>query len=139
MSNYSSKNVLFSSDKEYFYIEKIRNNEQINFNRTLWHNCDNIGAFGAHALKKVLLRTTNYFETGYAIKCTMLCFNPYCTVNDLSEKQRKLSIFIVLVILFSLSIYLLATNLTSFDFNNFCNSIGGLLLIVAWGVLFFNF
>jgi hypothetical protein len=29
--------------------------------------------------------------------------------------------------------------LTSFDFNNFCNSIGGLLLIVAWGVLFFNF
>jgi hypothetical protein len=35
MSNYSSKNVLFSSDKEYFYIEKIRNNEQeINFNRS---------------------------------------------------------------------------------------------------------
>jgi hypothetical protein len=34
MSNYSSKNVLFSSDKEYFYIEKWNNEQEINFNRS---------------------------------------------------------------------------------------------------------
>jgi hypothetical protein len=60
MSNYSSKNVLFSSDKEYFYIEKygIMNKKLIS-----------TGAFGiiaivlgAFALKKVTTtRTTNYF------------------------------------------------------------------------------
>jgi uncharacterized membrane protein YgdD (TMEM256/DUF423 family) len=45
------------------------------------------------------------------------------------------------VILFSLSIYLLATNnLTSFDFKviGFVTPIGGLLLM-AWGVLFSTF
>jgi hypothetical protein len=39
-----------------------------------------LGAFGMP--KKVLLpEQLITFETGYAIKCTMLCFNPYCTAE----------------------------------------------------------
>jgi hypothetical protein len=65
MSNYSSKNVLFSSDKEYFYIEKIRNNEQeINFNRSSFGIIAILGALALMPKKSTTTRTTNYFETG---------------------------------------------------------------------------
>jgi uncharacterized membrane protein YgdD (TMEM256/DUF423 family) len=62
---------------------------------------------------------------------------------DLSQKTKKIIYNLVLfgVILFSGSIYLLATNtLTSFDFKviGFVTPIGGLLLILAWGILFWN-
>jgi uncharacterized membrane protein YgdD (TMEM256/DUF423 family) len=62
---------------------------------------------------------------------------------SLSEKTKKIIYFLVLsgVCLFSGSVYLLATNsITSFDFRviGFVTPIGGLLLILAWGVLFYN-
>jgi uncharacterized membrane protein YgdD (TMEM256/DUF423 family) len=61
----------------------------------------------------------------------------------LSDIAKKTIYFLVVfgVILFSGSIYLLATNnLSSFDFKviGFITPIGGLLLIIAWGTLFFN-
>jgi uncharacterized membrane protein YgdD (TMEM256/DUF423 family) len=61
----------------------------------------------------------------------------------LTEKTKKTIYYLVLsgVFLFSGSIYLLATNdLTSFDFKviGFVTPIGGLLLIVAWGILLLN-
>jgi uncharacterized membrane protein YgdD (TMEM256/DUF423 family) len=62
----------------------------------------------------------------------------------LAEKTKKYIYYFTLfgVILFSGSIYLLATNnLTSFDFKiiGFVTPIGGLLLILAWGTLLSHF
>jgi uncharacterized membrane protein YgdD (TMEM256/DUF423 family) len=64
-------------------------------------------------------------------------------MKDIPQKTKKVIYFLVLfgVILFSGSIYLLATNdLTSFDFKiiGFVTPIGGLLLILGWGVLLMN-
>jgi uncharacterized membrane protein YgdD (TMEM256/DUF423 family) len=105
-----------------------------------------LGAFGAHALKKILsLEQLSTFETGVRYQMYHAVFLLFIgLVNDLSQKAKKTIYFLVLfgVILFSGSIYLLATNdLTSFDFKTigFVTPIGGLLLILAWGVLLMNF
>lgn len=104
-----------------------------------------LGAFGAHALKKVLsLEQLSTFETGVRYQMYQALFLLFIGImTDLSQKTKKIIYNLVLfgVILFSGSIYLLATNtLTSFDFKviGFVTPIGGLLLILAWGVLFFN-
>ena len=104
-----------------------------------------LGAFGAHALKKVLsLEQLSTFETGVRYQMYHAVFLLFIgLLNDLSQKAKKTIYFLVLfgVILFSGSIYLLATNdLTSFDFKviGFVTPIGGLLLILAWGVLLMN-
>ncbi|MFV5691050.1 DUF423 domain-containing protein [Flavobacterium sp. LT1R49] len=104
-----------------------------------------LGAFGAHALKKVLsLEQLSTFETGVRYQMYHAVFLLFIgLLNNLSQKAKKTIYFLVLfgVILFSGSIYLLATNdLTSFDFKviGFVTPIGGLLLILAWGVLLLN-
>ena len=104
-----------------------------------------LGAFGAHALKKVLsLEQLSTFETGVRYQMYQALFLLFIGImTDLTQKTKKIIYNLVLfgVILFSGSIYLLATNtLTSFDFKaiGFVTPIGGLLLILAWGVLFFN-
>ena len=105
-----------------------------------------LGAFGAHALKKVLLpEELITFETGVRYQMYHALFLVLIALlTDLSEKTKKTIYYLVVlgVVLFSGSIYLLATNrLTSFDFKviSFVTPIGGLLLILAWGVLLFNF
>ncbi|TRX00583.1 DUF423 domain-containing protein [Flavobacterium gawalongense] len=104
-----------------------------------------LGAFGAHALKKVLsIEQLSTFETGVRYQMYHALFLLFIgTVNSLSQKTKKTIYYLVLwgVFLFSGSIYLLATNdLTSFDFKaiGFVTPIGGLLLILAWGVSLFN-
>ncbi|SEF45946.1 DUF423 domain-containing protein [Flavobacterium urumqiense] len=104
-----------------------------------------LGAFGAHALKKVLsLEQLSTFETGVRYQMYQALFLLFVgLMTDLSQKTKKTIYYLVLfgVILFSGSIYLLATNtLTSFDFKviGFVTPIGGLLLILAWGVLLFH-
>ncbi|MFV7236779.1 DUF423 domain-containing protein [Flavobacterium sp. ZB4R12] len=104
-----------------------------------------LGAFGAHALKKVLsIEQLSTFETGVRYQMYHALFLLFIgTVNSLSQKTKKTIYYLVFwgVFLFSGSIYLLATNdLTSFDFKaiGFVTPIGGLLLILAWGVLLFN-
>lgn len=104
-----------------------------------------LGAFGAHALKKILsLEQLSTFETGVRYQMYQALFLLFIgLMTDLSQKTKKIIYNLVLfgVILFSGSIYLLATNtLTSFDFKTigFVTPIGGLLLILAWGVLFLN-
>ena len=104
-----------------------------------------LGAFGAHALKKVLsLEQLSTFETGVRYQMYQALFLLFIGImTDLSQKTKKIIYNLVLfgVILFSGSIYLLATNtLSSFDFKviGFVTPIGGLLLILAWGVLFLN-
>jgi uncharacterized membrane protein YgdD (TMEM256/DUF423 family) len=105
-----------------------------------------LGAFGAHALKKVLsIEELSTFETGVKYQMYHALFLVFIgTLNELSLKAKKTIYNSVVfgVLFFSGSIYLLATNsLTSFDFKviGFITPIGGLLLILGWGVLFFNF
>lgn len=101
-----------------------------------------LGAFGAHALKKVLsIEQLVTFETGVRYQMYHALFLLFIGLLDnVTEKTKKTICFLVVfgVILFSGSIYLLATNdLTAFDFKTigFLTPIGGLLLIMAWGVL----
>ena len=101
-----------------------------------------LGAFGAHALKKVLsIEQIVTFETGVRYQMYHALFLLFIGLLDnVTEKTKKTIFFLVVfgVILFSGSIYLLATNdLTAFDFKSigFLTPIGGLLLIMAWGVL----
>jgi uncharacterized membrane protein YgdD (TMEM256/DUF423 family) len=105
-----------------------------------------LGAFGAHALKKVLtIEELSTFETGVKYQMYHALFLLFVGMaTELSQKAKKTIYNLVVfgVLSFSGSIYLLATNsLTSFDFKviGFVTPIGGLLLISAWGVLLVNF
>ena len=105
-----------------------------------------LGAFGAHALKKVLsLEQLNTFETGvkYQMYHALLLLFVGTSKSISAKTQRAVYFLVVLgVLLFSGSIYLLATNdLTTFDFKKigFVTPIGGLLLIGAWLMVFIDF
>lgn len=104
-----------------------------------------LGAFGAHALKKVLtVDQLTSFETGVKYQIYHALFLLFVgTTNLVSLKAKKTIYYLVVfgVILFSGSIYLLATkNVTNVDFSviGFITPIGGLLMILAWGLLFLN-
>lgn len=104
-----------------------------------------LGAFGAHALKKVLaMEQLVTFETGVRYQMYHALFLLFVGLNTtLSEKSKMYIYYFTLfgVLFFSGSIYLLATNsLTRFDFKTigFITPIGGLFLILAWAVLLFN-
>lgn len=105
-----------------------------------------LGAFGAHALKEMIgEEAIGTFETGvryqmYHALLLLLIGN----LSVLQEKPKKILFWLINVgvILFSGSIYLLATNnLSSFDFRTIgiITPIGGTFLIAAWAVLFYNF
>ena len=105
-----------------------------------------LGAFGAHALKKVLtLDQLTTFETGVRYQTYHALFLLLIGIMpNLTQKAKKYIYYFTVfgVILFSGSIYLLATNnLTSFNFKiiGFVTPIGGLLLILAWGTLLLHF
>ena len=105
-----------------------------------------LGAFGAHALKKVLaLDQLATFETGVRYQTYHALFLLLIGIMpNITQKAKKYIYYFTVfgVILFSGSIYLLATNnLTSFDFKiiGFVTPIGGLLLILAWGTLLLHF
>ena len=105
-----------------------------------------LGAFGAHALKNVLsIDQLVTFETGVKYQMYHALFLLFIgTITDNKKKKKKQIYYLTLsgVVLFSGSIYLLATNdLTPFDFKTigFVTPIGGLLLIIAWGALFLNY
>jgi uncharacterized membrane protein YgdD (TMEM256/DUF423 family) len=104
-----------------------------------------LGAFGAHALKKILtIEELSTFETGVKYQMYHALFLLFIGTSTLLNEKTKKTIFYLVfvgVLFFSGSIYFLATNrFTSFDFKTigFITPIGGLLLILAWMVLFFN-
>lgn len=104
-----------------------------------------LGAFGAHALKKVLdVEQLVSFETGVRYQMYHALFLLFLGSTKLvSDKTKKNIYYLVLsgVLLFSGSIYLLATrNITNIDFSviGFITPIGGLLMIIAWALLFLN-
>ncbi|QBN18999.1 DUF423 domain-containing protein [Flavobacterium nackdongense] len=101
-----------------------------------------LGAFGAHALKKVLsIDELATFETGVKYQMYHALFLLFIGLSSLAEKAKKTiyNLVVIGVIFFSGSIYLLATNghFIPFDFKviGFVTPIGGLLLILSWGVL----
>ncbi|UGU18014.1 DUF423 domain-containing protein [Sinomicrobium kalidii] len=105
-----------------------------------------LGAFGAHALRGTIgEEALHTFETGvkyqmYHALLLLLIGN----LAFLSERAGKTLFWLISagIVLFSGSIYGLATNnLTAFDFKSIgiVTPIGGTLLIVAWGLLFYNF
>ena len=105
-----------------------------------------LGAFGAHALKKVLtIDQLATFETGVKYQMYHGLFLLFIGLNtQLGDKVKKtiFNLTILGIIFFSGSIYLLATDsLNTFNFKviGFLTPIGGLLLITSWGVLMWNF
>ncbi|WP_277014400.1 DUF423 domain-containing protein [Flavobacterium lindanitolerans] len=104
-----------------------------------------LGAFGAHALKKVLdVEQLVSFETGVRYQMYHALFLLFLgTTKLVSDKTKSTIYYLVIsgVLFFSGSIYLLATrNITNVDFSviGFITPIGGLLMIIAWVLLFLN-
>ena len=104
-----------------------------------------LGAFGAHALKKQLsVEQLGSFETGVKYQMYHALFLLFLGINTfLNEKVKKTVFQLVIfgVFFFSGSIYLLTTKaITGVDFKfiGIVTPIGGVLLIMAWSVLFWN-
>jgi uncharacterized membrane protein YgdD (TMEM256/DUF423 family) len=104
-----------------------------------------LGAFGAHGLQKIVeAKDVATFETGVKYQIYHALFLLFVgNTHLIAEKTKKaiLWLTVVGVVFFSVSIYLLALNSKlPFDFKPFgwITPIGGLLLIVAWVVLFLH-
>lgn len=103
-----------------------------------------LGAFGAHALKKMLsVEQLQSFEVGVRYQMYHALFLLFIGVFAFLEEKERMVIFwftISGVLLFSGSIYLLATNGITNIKTKFLGPItpfGGLLLISAWSYLFY--
>ncbi len=101
-----------------------------------------LGAFGAHGLEKWIdAEAINTFETGVRYQMYHAFFLLILGgMAKMPRRSKKWVYYLIVVgtILFSFSIYLLATNgLTGFDFRalGFLTPIGGTLLISGWLVL----
>lgn len=104
-----------------------------------------LGAFGAHGLQKIVeAKDVATFETGVRYQIYHALFLLFVgNTHLIAEKSKKAILWLTLagVVLFSVSIYLLALNSKlPFNFRPFgwITPIGGLLLISAWAVLFLN-
>jgi uncharacterized membrane protein YgdD (TMEM256/DUF423 family) len=105
-----------------------------------------LGAFGAHGLKALISsEAVQTFETGVRYQMYHALFLLFVGGSSaISEKAKKKIFYFVLIgiFFFSGSIYGLSTNvLTGFNFKTIgiVTPIGGLLLIVAWALLFVDF
>lgn len=105
-----------------------------------------LGAFAAHGLKELVSADSiKSFETAVRYQMYHAILLLILGVTDvLSEKSKSAMFYLVIIglILFSGSIYALATNnLSSFDFKSigFVTPIGGLFLIGAWSFMMFCF
>lgn len=105
-----------------------------------------LGAFGAHILKELItIEAQQTFETGVRYQMYHALFLLFVGGTNLVRLRIKKIVYyltVVGVVLFSGSIYGLATNmLTTFDFKTigFVTPVGGLLLIISWICLLINF
>lgn len=100
-----------------------------------------LGAFGAHSLKQVLTgEQLSTFETGVKYQMYHALFLLFLGINkSVTDKIKKIIFRLISfgVLLFSGSVYLLATmSVTTINFKpiGILTPIGGLLLILGWGV-----
>ncbi len=98
-----------------------------------------LGAFGAHGLESLIeADAIDTFETGVRYQMYHALFLLILANTKLLDEGSKKLIFYLIVsgvVLFSFSIYLLATNdLTGFDFKKIAvlTPVGGVLLISGW-------
>ena len=105
-----------------------------------------LGAFGAHKLKELLSEESlNAFETGVRYQMYHVFLLLFLAVfSEITESvKKKVYLFAMVgIIFFSGSIYLLSTSsITSIDFSSIgiITPIGGVLLIIAWGILLRSF
>ena len=105
-----------------------------------------LGAFGAHSLKaQIDADALQSFETGVRYQmyhALLLLFLGSTTYIGTLRKKTIYIIILIGLILFSGSVYGLSTNnLSVFNFKKtaFITPIGGTLLIVAWGIIFWSF
>ena len=103
-----------------------------------------LGAFGAHGLKKnISIEQLQTFETGVRYQMYHVLFLLFiASTNYLENSQKKLIFILVLlgILLFSGSIYLLATaSVTNLKTRLLgpLTPIGGLFLIASWLLLFY--
>jgi len=101
-----------------------------------------LGAFAAHGLKDTLsTNNLNSFETGVKYQmyhALFLLFLANFNAITHKAKQRIYMLTLIGVIFFSFSIYLLSTQaITGINLRSigFVTPIGGLLLIISWGIL----
>jgi len=105
-----------------------------------------LGAFAAHGLEKIISQDAiETFQTGVRYQmyhAIVLLFVGSTTVLKMKTKKRIYYTMVFGVLFFSGSIYGLATNtLTGFDFTTigFITPIGGLFLIISWGLMLLDF
>lgn len=105
-----------------------------------------LGAFAAHGLRPLLsVSAFESFNTGIRYQMYhsfLLFFVGLTSVLKSSQKSILFKLILTGVLVFSGSIYLLATNdLTSFNFKviGFITPVGGLFLIASWLLLFVYF
>jgi uncharacterized membrane protein YgdD (TMEM256/DUF423 family) len=103
-----------------------------------------LGAFGAHALKKVLsIDQLSSFETGVKYMMYHALFLLFVSSTKMiTEKQQKIVFYLTTLgtIMFSCSIFLLTTSeITGLQikFLGPITPLGGLLLISSWTMLFY--
>ena len=103
-----------------------------------------LGAFGAHALKKLIdINALTTFETGVRYQMYHALFLLFLASNNLIQEKTKKTIHILVifgVLFFSGSIYFLATNTITNLKTKFLGPItpiGGLFLVSAWVYLFY--
>lgn len=103
-----------------------------------------LGAFGAHALKKVLAETQlNTFEVGVRYQMYHALFLLLiANLNFISLKEKTVIMYLVIVgvLLFSGSIYLLSTSVITKIKTTILGPltpIGGVFLIASWLYLFY--
>lgn len=105
-----------------------------------------LGAFGAHALKKILtIDQLSSFEVGVKYQMYHALFLLFLGLNHQISVKIKKTIFLLVIggiTFFSGSIYLLSTTaITNVNFKSigFITPIGGMFLIVAWAILMVHF
>lgn len=105
-----------------------------------------IGAFGAHGLKEILdVSSLNTFEVGvryqmyHALAILILALAPSISQKS---KKRVFWFFLIGILFFSGSIYLLSMkSILFFEVSKigFITPIGGLLFIIGWFLLAYDF
>lgn len=105
-----------------------------------------LGAFGAHGLEKLVdADAIQTWETGVTYQMYhALLLLVLANVKAIPEVHKKWMFYCIVagIVLFSFSIYFLATNtLSSFDFKTIgiVTPIGGLLLILGWVLLGYKY
>ena len=103
-----------------------------------------LGAFGAHALKKVLTpELLSSFEVGVRYMMYHALFLLFLSTTTFMEMKQKSIVFYLTLfgtVLFSGSIFLLSSSGViglSFKFLGPITPIGGLLLIASWAISFY--